>query len=612
MDYTSKVNVLALSLFNSVLAGSSEGKATFVFENGVYIPSSAEYAKQTIMSFFKEKEISGEDLNKTFYSSWSTVLNSTRFELFLDQIMHYMSTYGTNFEGEVYIPEGELNIPEKEKVLIYKIGTYTEIELKHKALSLLQSGIALKEKTLKDVISLLEELKHDFSSADKIRNKEALVIIADKYSVYPESVEEFLRYVIFKATNSNLLIKSPKVINQLKESKINVSVIFSEYGLEKLATVFNRFKPIFLSLKTEENKLVINKISKLSKNLHKPMVQNSLNKVTNVVLTNNDLHWLENATIFSLLKALSACYSRMNGQSSFVYMVRNGKGWTKESSSNLEVCKANYLFIISFMKKKFNGENKVVYIPNDISYGLPTSEKLFLGNIPFGTKFFAEKIIAGIYWETSDGADDIDLSGISRTNKYGWDSDYYSNEKNICYSGDKTSARNGAAEYLYVNESLNLVEFEPILLSANTYRGNEEGVTFKLILGVGDNYNYDYMMNPNNLIFNEKVTTVNKSSICGLIQKESDNQMSYTVMFFSNGSSAVSYSGGCFESIRKSIVEQWANSLSLKTVLEELDFNVIHEKFNLVDGLNQDVHIDFDLSMNKLTKDSFVDLFKKM
>lgn len=600
VNKTSQINNLALKLFNAVLAGEA-GAAAFLSKYGVYVPSEASYAISAVTDYANEKSLSGEALNSTFYSSWSSILEKTRFELFVDQVLHYCSTYGTNFTGEVYLPVQNFNIPENQKVLIFSISALSNSELSNKALSLLQSGIALNEETVKSVISLLELLGHDFKAEDKIRNKEAIVLIADKYSVYPDSCEEFLRYVIFKITGKTTLIKSSSVINSIKESNFDASLIFKEYGVMKLATIFNRYKPIFFALRhaNKNNKKVINEISKLSKNLHMPMVQNPLNHSTNKLLTEVDNHWLENATIYALFKALFACYSRMNGQDSFVYLIRNGKSFAKSSDKvNTSVCEANYNFIISFMKNKFNGEGKKVFIPENVSYGLPTSEKLFLGNFPYGTKFFSERLIAGIYWKTSDGADDIDLSGISEDNNYGWYGDYYNDNRSVCYSGDKTSAYNGATEYLYVESD---PSFKPILLTANTYYGRQEGVVFNMILGEGHNTNYNYMMNPNNLIFNEKVKTTNRSSICGLLQTEEDGRMSYTAMFFSNGATAVSRDCEMISSARDALVKQWSNPLSLKDVLSMLNYNVVHE---LSEG------IDFDLSVAKLTKDSFVDLFK--
>lgn len=596
---TSQINNLSLELFNAVLAGES-GKALFLSKYGIYVPSEASYAHSTIINYAHQKFLSDKALNSTFYSSWSSIFSKSRFELFVDQILHYCSTYGTNFEGEVYLPEQNFNIPEKQKVVIFSISALSKSELSNKALFLLQSGIALNEETVKSVIYLLELLGHDFKAEDKIKNKEAIVLIADKYSVYPDSCEEFLRYVIFKITGKTTLIKSNSVINSIENSKFNASFIFKEYGVMKLATIFNRYKPIFFALRhaNENNKKVINEISKLSKSLHTPMVQNPLNHATNKLLTEADSHWLENATIYALFKALFACYSRMNGQDSFVYLIRNGKSFTNSSDKvNTSICKSNCNFIISFMKNKFNGEGKKVFIPENVSYGLPTSEKLFLGNFPYGTKFFSERLIAGIYWKTSDGADDIDLSGISEDAIYGWYSDYHDEHKSVCYSGDKTSAFNGATEYLYVKSN---PSFKPILLTANTFRGNKEGVVFNMILGEGHNTNYNYMMNPNNLIFNEKVKTTNRSSICGLLQTEEDGRMSYTVMFFSNGATAVSNECQLIGTARDALIQQWSNPLSLKDVLSMLNYNVVHDFSE---------EIDFDLSVAKLTKDSFVDLF---
>ena len=52
------------------------------------------------------------DYNSTFYKNWNDVTSKSRFQLFLDQIMHYASTYGTDFTGEVYLPEGEIILPD--------------------------------------------------------------------------------------------------------------------------------------------------------------------------------------------------------------------------------------------------------------------------------------------------------------------------------------------------------------------------------------------------------------------------------------------------------------------------------------------------------------------
>lgn len=38
-----------------------------------------------------------ENYNSTFYKSWKSVTEKSRLELLLDQMIHYASTYGTNY-----------------------------------------------------------------------------------------------------------------------------------------------------------------------------------------------------------------------------------------------------------------------------------------------------------------------------------------------------------------------------------------------------------------------------------------------------------------------------------------------------------------------------------
>ena len=597
-----KTNLLALKLFNSVLAQDTEAKDTFVSKFGVFIPSQAVYAKYEILNHLRNLKLSGQDLNKTFYKSWAKVQNSDRLELFIDQILHYMSTYGTNFEGEVYIPDQVLDVPDL-KITVYTIGAMTADTLIEKSLDVLRSGIALKEETLGCIFDLLESLDYSFTGKEGVRNKEALVMMADLFNIYPESPEEFLRYAVYKATNSTSLVKSDEVKNEINSSRIDVSDLFKQYGRTKLSTIFNRFKPLFLAFKqaNPNNRSVINKIAKLSKENHKPMVSNPLNQVTYMVLGDNDLHWLENATNFALFKALSACYARMNGQDSFVYRVRNGRSWTKENTSNIEVCEKNFKTIMKFLKERINGEGKTVFIPSDVVYALPTSEKMFVGNIPTGTKFLGEKLAAGMYWEDSWGARDLDLSGLNIAGKVGWNASFYDYGNRLTYSGDETSAPNGAVEYLYAT---NGVEDNPTLAMMNVYSGSSDA-GYKIIIGKGDNVNYNYMMNPNNVMVDVKTECVQKQMILGMFIPEDNNLTSFVLLNFGAGSANVSGNNHVSKIATKALYQQWKNALTLNTVLEEVGFTIVDENTEKNEGLT----IDFNLEVDKLTKSTFVDLF---
>ena len=92
----------------------------------------------------------------------------------------------------------------------------------------------------------------------------------------------------------------------------------------------------------------------------------------------------------------------------------------------------------------------------------------------------------GIYWEDAWGARDLDLSGLNIAGKIGWNSDYNQGDGNLMYSGDITSAPNGAVEYLYANKGLK----NPTLVQNNVYSGNNN-CEYKIIVGKGDKINRD-------------------------------------------------------------------------------------------------------------------------
>jgi hypothetical protein len=584
-----------LKLFNAVLAKENKDNVDFyISEDGYIIEKGALWATKKIVDFYKKEKLNGNDLNKTFHKSWKTIKNSDRFTLYVEQIRHYLSTYGTNFEGEVYIPDEVLNVPEVS--LKYKvIKSYTEKEMQDKCLNMLKSGIALKEETVNDLITVLvDELNYSFTGNENIRNKEANIKIADLYGIYPKDVNEFFRYILYKTTGETLLIKNPKTILGIKNSSYNPSVQFKKFGLEKLAEVFNRYKPLFLAYKNKCPK-TINKLSKLSKTLHKPLVQNSLNCVTSKLLYSSDLHWLNNATPFALMKALSTCHVRLKGQDTFVYRIRNGKSWAKEGQNTSTVCGGNKNIILDYMKDKYSLKGKKFYFPEDVKFGVPTSEKMFVGNVPTGTKFYGKKMAVGVYWENEWGAHDIDLSGINIEGKIGWNSRYNQGDGELMYSGDMTNAPNGAVEYLYANKTLKI----PTLVLTNVYNGSEN-CFYKIVVGQGDKISREYMMNPNNLFVQEKCQSVQKQTILGVFLQEDDKQC-FTILNCSSGSKSVSDGSKNNLLTIKALYQQWRKPLSFNKLVKELGGEIVEDR----------TEADFDFSLDGLEKDSFMKVFSK-
>ncbi|NRB59822.1 MAG: hypothetical protein HRU50_07815 [Winogradskyella sp.] len=606
-----------LKLFNAVTAKPSNNKP-YISDEGYIIAPNALWAKDKIIAFLKAEKLNGNDLNKTFHKSWSKIKNSSRYQLYVDQIEHYVSTYGSNFQEDIYIPDETLNIPDLK--LNYKvINAYSKEVMTQKCMALLQSGIALKEDTIDTLLTvLLDELGYTFSGKEKIKNKEATVKLAEFYNVYPDNPVEFFRYVIYRATGSTLLIKNDALIELIKNSNYNPAQAFNSFGLEKLAEIFNRYKPLFLAFKNRAPK-TINKISKLSKTYHKPLVSNPLNDVTNTLLTDKDVHWLDNATPFALFKALSACYTRAQGQDAFLYRIRNGKSWaTSEGVSSVgrsnilanllkrnkavkskktvienPLYKKNYNFLLSYLKQRFDLSGKRLFFPEDITYALPTSEKMYVGNIPTGTRFYGKKLAVGVYWEDAWGARDLDLSGLNIAGKIGWNATYNQQKGSLMYSGDITSAPNGAVEYLYANKGLNV----PTLVQNNVYSGTSD-CGYKIVIGKGSSVSKDYMMNPNKVFADIKCESVQKQTILGMLIPK-NNEQCFVLLNFGAGHSRVSSNSEVSTIATRALYQQWNNALAFDDLVRSLGAEITDYKDEA----------DFDFSLENLEKDSFIKLF---
>jgi hypothetical protein len=581
-----------LKMFNAVIARQSS-ESPFVSESGFIIEPSALWAKDRIIDYYLREQLNGNDLNKTFHKSWDKIKNTPRFELFIEQILHYISTYGSDFKDEVYIPDEILSVPDLK--LVYKVVKgYSKEEMRDKCLSLLKSGIAMKEETINDVLSVLvDELGYIFTGDEKIKNKEAVVKIADFYGILPKDTMEFFRYILYRATGQSLLIKSDTMINAIKATNYNPSAQFNKFGLEKLASIFNRFKPLFLAFKPQCAK-TINKIAKLSKTCHKPFVVNPLNTVTSSYLKQEDIHWLDNATPYALFKALSACYTRMNGQSDFVYRIRNGKSWIKEGDS-IGDFDVNFDFILRYIKGRFDLSDKKVFLPNDIKYALPTSEKMYVGNIPTGTRFYGKKMAVGVYWENEWGARDIDLSGLNEDGKVGWNSWYSQGDGALMYSGDITSAPMGAVEYLYAHNKLN----QATLIQSNVYSGDDK-CGYKIIVGRGDKISREYMMNPNNLLAEVKCNSIQKQTILGILTPKKDEQC-FVLLNFGAGQVRVSGDNKWSVLAKKALFQQWKKPYSFNKLIVALGAQIVESSDET----------DYNFSLDKLEKDSFIKIFEK-
>ena len=219
---------------------------------------------------------SGEQLNQSFHKSWFKVRNASIEQLVLEQMLHYITTYGFEKLGiysqdTMFIPKEQLDVPElQDDIRLIVIRGYTRREAKAKLMQMLTSGIALHQETIKDVLDVAGKVGLSNDDIERVRNKEVKIALYDALDRVPAVPTEFLRYMIYKATDKTLLIKDAATITAIKNrNNLDIIMYFDQYekecGLERLAEIFYRFKPLFLAFRTNAAlKTTINRIRRLA------------------------------------------------------------------------------------------------------------------------------------------------------------------------------------------------------------------------------------------------------------------------------------------------------------------------------------------------------------
>lgn len=590
-----------LELFNAVLAKTG-GDYVVLPEYGVIIEPSASHAKNEIVAFLRARKLSGSELNATFHKSWAKIEKSSRAELFVHQILHYITTYGTGHTSSfVYVPDEELNVP--ANITFTVIRGWTREMFIEATLNMLKSGIALKRDTLNAIVEILDQFSYIFTGAEVVKNKEALMLLCTSFNAIPKDPVEFVRYLVFTATDDTLLIKNKntykKIIAMDYKRRITVQAALEVGDLSALASVFNRFKPIFMTFKkalaNTRASAIINVISKLSKVEHVPMSYNILNNIGSCAIADLKAQRanLLNANFYQLARCIQFLKQNMAATAK-IYQIRNGKCHVKSGKTlNAFGATTKISFLLDILREKYSFEGLKVYIPEDVFYALPTSEKLFVGNVPFGSKFISDNIALGVFWRNEGGARDIDLSSLSLNGKVGWNS--YYNDGEVLYSGDMTNADPCATEYIYSKSSLT----GDHLIFTNIYSGSANA-KFNIIVGKGSDINKSYMMDPNTVWMTAATASIKKEGVVGLLTKEGDKNAAI-VFNLGFGRSAVSGPSRKSLLLSSAIAERWKNCFYVNELLAYCGAEFV----------SSPEEADVDLSPNKLTRDSFTLLFSE-
>lgn len=614
----------SLRLFNAIQVNTrgpsthSQSVLERSLKHGYLLAPGIEPTEEVLADIERVVGISGEKANAAFHKSWKVVQDSSIESLVVQQLVHYFTTYGFEAlgiytEDAVYVPAEKLELPAiKEDIPLTVIRAFdTPTLLKH--IEALGSGIALAQETLNDIMTLVKGNKFDGEFARQINNRELKAMLFDHFGLVPRDPTEYLRHLVSKLTDESLLIKNDALIEKLKKANGKFLDTLLIEAPDDLASIFFRFKPLILAMKTiSNNKHFFNVLRKKANQLHKPVPTDYMNSITEQLKhATLDLDILKNrlakASIFRKIRLAYALQHRLHAGNATVYRVRSGKGWAtsfdwpKHLRPSVE---QTMDVVVSSITDDIrpNVEGKTLYIPSDVHYALPATEKQFTGNLPSGTYVSVPKdMIVGIHWTNTKSRVDLDLSVVGESGKFGWDGLYRSGDKRVLFSGDMTDAPKpkGASELFYLKKA----QGETTILMVNYYnfeKGNE--VPAKIILAQESpkKFGENYMIDVNNLVATANLNIKKKQNILGLIVNLQD-EMRFYFANVSIGNSISSSSNTQSTQTRNYLVNSMTHTLDFNNLLSNAGATVVDE---MPEGEC------IDLSPQSLTKSTIIDLIK--
>lgn len=549
--------------------------------------------------------------NSTFYKTLDDITSRTRLELFIDQIFHYMTTYGTDFAlGNGFVPNDIEGVPTDFPYNTYKvISAVTPKEMYDKCLEMATSGIALKQQTVQVLGQYIVDYVVDNQvdiDIDAIKNRELRTYLYDALGLCPNDKFELLRYIVYKATGKTNIIKNDQFLSLVKQrnDKFDFNTL-SDKQINALASIFYRFKDVILMFKNPVNSHVINVIRRRAVKFHKPMKIGYWESILNTKHTFDEVYEksaeLTNFKIITLMQMIRE-RTALTEDDKVLYVIRNGKMFVKDATNAKVDVDDNLLYIYNALNMRLtnNMSKKAckIKLPANLNIAVPTSEKNFVGNIPFGSYFdMTENNIIGIYWRDEWGALDFDLSmNDVNGSRIGWNSSYYTSNADIVYSGDMTNADPEATELLYAKKNC-----PSGTVYVNRYNGsNGSKYRFFYANEVPDiNALKNYMVDPRNIKFD--VMLESSDSAQQQIGFVADNKFFF--MNLGNGNRRVAVRGDKFtEQDMFNIFARKANTmLYLDDVLLSAGFTIANEEEGEVP----------DIDFTNLDKDTLIKLFDK-
>lgn len=541
-------------------------------------------------------------MNSTFWKRFSDVESKSELELRLHQLVHYISTYGRGIVGQEtgslnqqYEPEFLNHIDLEIKHELVYIAAYTSAEIEQKIKNMLTSGMALKQETIDALINIIKVNNFNIDYVDDISNREFMCILCKELDLVPKNFDEFARCLNYIITGNTMLVLQNKGTYRAIDAGLgswneNVTITrqaianaIMEYeaafGIKSIAANIRRYHDFFVlihkHLRIREAKRILNRAFKLSKN---PSIRHKRNKpvLDNVLSNSNSLGKIRDAasraTIYKLIKVINAM--SLEDTTPKLYRIRNGKSYFK---TNDKAEKVKQIMIDEIKDRLGDWSNKVFYIPEGVDYALPTSEKTFVGTMPYlsSYEFTGENAVAGVAWEKEC---DLDLhSRFIDGESIGFNS--YHKHGGIMFSGDMTHTNryHYAAEFLKITQDA----FEtPAIINVNDFSGGKDA---KIDVFVGSARDLDTrssqgvatQLGDKSFMFKDKMNTRNKNL---MVVCPTDNGFKTIFVSFDFGNTIVSVADNASKKLTELLIKQADTAFSLKDLIQLLGGKIITDK----------------------------------
>lgn len=532
-----------------------------VIDPEAFVGRSLSEARKIVDDAIAEYGVDMLKTNSTFYKRFSDVEERSTLELRLDQLTHYMSTYGRGIDRDDivgYEPEQLSWLDVDIKGNLTYIEALTTEELADKVKNMLTSGMALSEETQSHLIVIINGCKLPVSEyLDQISNREFMCRMCKELNLLPKNFDEFTRYLIYLGTGSALLIKSRAMLTELdwlgRGAHARQEKAFEQYvkqfGIEEVAKNITRYRKLYLVLRKRfTDKTLINRAMKLSKHMYVPRKQSPLEHVMDLDVPLNAIRGsIANAPVYKLIKVMNAMMRKDGAMDARYFKIRNGKSYLKlyhkdwrfglvDRTNKIQRKNLVQQMIVNELRDRYGDWNdKVFYIPEGVNYALPTSGKDFVGTLPYMSsyEFKGQDVSLGVAWDTPA---DLDLHMLSLSGEhYGWNSSY---DGTVTYSGDMTHLNPyGHAAEFYKIKANDLTA--PMIISVNDYWSDAEVKFDVFVTGANVDQNSRQgvatQIGPNSVLFHDKVSPQEVSKVLMIVLPTDDGvKIGFTATNFDN------------------------------------------------------------------------------